>query len=91
MANARDLCRGHKQLLPLIEYALREGWTVSRTPGGHMRFVKPGLPPIYTSSTVSDHRGGRNAQAMLKRAQRQAACDKAQADAGTEHEGDRCG
>ncbi|AZD86799.1 hypothetical protein C4K14_3977 [Pseudomonas chlororaphis subsp. aureofaciens] len=56
-----------------------------------MRFVKPGLPPIYTSSTVSDHRGGRNAQAMLKRAQRQAACDKAQADAGTEHEGDRCG
>ncbi|WP_025809771.1 type II toxin-antitoxin system HicA family toxin [Pseudomonas chlororaphis] len=89
MANARDLCRGHKQLLPLVEYALKEGWTVSRTPGGHLRFVKPGLPPIYTSSTVSDHRGGRNAQAMLKRAQRQAASDKTEADA--EYEGDRYG
>lgn len=34
MANARNLCRGHKQLLPLVEYALKEGWTVNRTPGG---------------------------------------------------------
>jgi len=89
MANARDLCRGHKQLLPLVEYALKEGWSVKRTPGGHLRFVKPGLPPIYTSSTVSDHRGGRNAQAMLKRANRQESAREVAAEAGTE--GDRYG
>lgn len=72
MVNARELCRGHKQLLPLVEYALKEGWIVSRTSGGHLRFIKPGLPTIFTSSTVSDHRGFYNAQAMLRRVQRQA-------------------
>lgn len=72
MSNPHELARGHKRLLPLIEYALSEGWEVSRTSGGHLRFLKPGLPPIYTSSTASDHRAGRNARAMLRRAQRQA-------------------
>lgn len=71
MANPHDLCRGHKRLLPLVEFALREGWDVTRTPGGHLKFVKPGLPPIYTSSTASDHRAGRNAHAQLRRAARQ--------------------
>ncbi|MBP0714225.1 type II toxin-antitoxin system HicA family toxin [Burkholderia sola] len=84
MPNARDLARGHKQLLPLIEYALSEGWTVSRTHGGHLRFVKPGLPPIYTSSTGSDHRGCRNARAMLKRAQRQVSSEH-DGEGGTRH------
>lgn len=95
MTNARALCRGHKQLLPLVEYALKEGWSVGRTPGGHLRFVKPGLPPIYTSSTVSDHRGRRNAQAMLKRAQRHADADAGKAEteseAGIDRQGDRYG
>ena len=72
MSNARDLARGHKRLLPLIEYALAEGWEVVRTAGGHLRFTRPGLPPIFTSSTASDHRAGRNARAMLRRAQRDA-------------------
>ncbi|TBU88465.1 type II toxin-antitoxin system HicA family toxin [Phytopseudomonas dryadis] len=70
MTSARDLCRGHKRLLPLVEFALREGWKVSRTAGGHLKFVKPGLPPIFTSSTASDHRSALNAQAQLRRAQR---------------------
>lgn len=69
MSNAHELARGHKRLLPLIEHALSEGWNVSRTPGGHLKFVKPGLPPIYTSATASDHRAERNARAMLHRAQ----------------------
>ena len=72
MLNAHELARGHKRLLPLIEHALSEGWNVSRTPGGHLKFVKPGLPPIYTSATASDHRAERNARAMLRRAQRHA-------------------
>lgn len=71
MSSARELARGHKRLLPLIEYALREGWEVVRTPGGHLKFTRAGLPPIFTSSTASDHRAGLNARAMLRRAQRQ--------------------
>lgn len=71
MSNAHELARGHKQLLPLIEFALSDGWAVSRTLGGHLKFIKPGLPPIFTSSTASDHRAGRNAHAMLRRANRQ--------------------
>jgi hypothetical protein len=70
MSSAHELCRGHKRLLPLIEFALSEGWEVSRTPGGHMKFVKPGLPPIFTSSTESDHRASQNAWARLRRAER---------------------
>ncbi|WP_077748606.1 type II toxin-antitoxin system HicA family toxin [Pseudomonas mandelii] len=70
MSSAHELCRGHKRLLPLIEFALSEGWEVSRTPGGHMKFVKPGLSPIFTSSTASDHRASQNAWARLRRAER---------------------
>ncbi|CAB3648421.1 type II toxin-antitoxin system HicA family toxin [Achromobacter pestifer] len=69
MPTARELSRGHKRLLPLIEFALREGWDVRRTPGGHLKFVKPGLPAIYTSSTASDHRATLNARAQLRRAE----------------------
>ncbi|MGE6688991.1 type II toxin-antitoxin system HicA family toxin [Stutzerimonas stutzeri] len=70
MSSAYELCRGHKRLLPLIEFALGEGWEVRRTPGGHLKFVKPGLPPIFTSSTASDHRASQNAWARLRRAAR---------------------
>ncbi|WP_313024546.1 type II toxin-antitoxin system HicA family toxin [Pseudomonas lopnurensis] len=68
--SAHELCRGHKRLLPLIEFALSEGWEVSRTGGGHLKFTKPGLPPIFTSSTASDHRSSENARARLRRASR---------------------
>ena len=70
MTTARTLHRGHKRLKPLIVFALREGWGVARTPGGHLKFSKPGLPPIYTGATASDHRAGRNALARLRRADR---------------------
>ncbi|MGP3790484.1 type II toxin-antitoxin system HicA family toxin [Pseudomonas sp. B392_1p] len=68
--SAHELCRGHKRLLPLIEFALSEGWEVRRTGGGHLKFTKEGLPPIFTSSTASDHRSSRNAWARLRRAAR---------------------
>lgn len=70
MSSAYDLCRGHKRLLPLVEFALSEGWEVRRTAGGHLKFVKPGLPPIFTSSTASDYRASQNAWARLRRAER---------------------
>ncbi|HCM5829508.1 type II toxin-antitoxin system HicA family toxin [Klebsiella pneumoniae] len=84
MSNAHNLARGHKQLLPLIEYALEEGWDVVRTAGGHLKFTKPGLPPIFTSSTASDYRAGRNARALLRRTQYPLATDDA-SDKGGSH------
>ncbi|ERY96138.1 hypothetical protein [Pseudomonas aeruginosa] len=72
MMNAHELALGHKRLRGLIEFALGEGWHVKRTPGGHLKFTKPGCAAIYTSSTASDHRAGLNARAQLRRAGRQA-------------------
>lgn len=71
MASVYELARGHKRLRALIEFALGEGWRVKRTPGGHLKFSKPGHASIYTSSTASDHRAGLNARAQLRRAARQ--------------------
>ena len=67
MSSAYDICRGHKRIRSLVEFAMREGWTVSRTAGGHLTFEKPGLPPIFTGSTASDHRASQNAWARLRR------------------------
>lgn len=70
MSSVHDLCRGHNRLLTLIEFALEDGWEVSRTSGGHLKFVKTDLPPIFTSSTASDRRASQNAWAQLRRAER---------------------
>lgn len=60
----------HENLRHLVEFAEANGWTVSRTQGGHIKFTKPGLGSIYTSSTASDYRSGLNAKARLRRADR---------------------
>ena len=52
MTTAHALPRGHKRLKPLIDLALNEGWKVVCEPSGHLRFIKQGLPSIYTGSTV---------------------------------------
>ena len=70
MTIARSLQRGNKRLKPLIDFALKEGWEVARTAGGHLKFTKPGLPPIYTASTPGDRRAGLNALALLRRTDR---------------------
>lgn len=63
--------RGSRESLrQLVEFAEANGWTVSRTRGGHIRFTKPGLGSIFTSSTASDYRTGLNAKARLRRAER---------------------
>nr|WP_067285880.1 cobyrinic acid a,c-diamide synthase [Marinobacterium profundum] len=72
MARAYKVARGHKRLRALIAFALNEGWCIKRTPGGHLKFSKPGHASIYTSSTASDHRASLNARAQLRRAARQA-------------------
>ncbi|WKV49534.1 type II toxin-antitoxin system HicA family toxin [Dickeya fangzhongdai] len=76
MSTTRELARGHKLLLPLIEYALKEGWEVERTSGGHLKFTKPGMPPIFTGSTASDYCAGRNTRALLRRTRHQFATDE---------------
>jgi hypothetical protein len=66
-----NLLRGkHETLRHLAAFAEANGWTVSRTHGGHIKFTKPGLGSIYTSSTSSDYRAGLNAKARLRRADR---------------------
>lgn len=68
MSSSHDLCRGNKRLLPLVSFALNEGWDVSRTASGHLKFSKAGCAPIYTGTTASDYRATRNAKARLRRA-----------------------
>ncbi|HEV2682584.1 hypothetical protein [Paraburkholderia aspalathi] len=87
MPNAHELARGHRRLRPLIEYALREGWEVQRTAGGHLKFLKPGLPPIFTSGTTSDYRTVRNARAQLRRTERLARTSAALPTPAVDHDG----
>ena len=59
MTAAHAFHRGHKRLKPLIDLALKEGWSVVQTTGGNLRFIKQGLPAIYTCSSASRGLGHR--------------------------------
>nr|WP_152690458.1 hypothetical protein [Pseudomonas fluorescens] len=68
----RSLLRGaHESVHRLAEFALAEGWTLSRSSSGHLKFSKAGFTPIFTSCTPSDHRAERNTRALLRRAEAQ--------------------
>jgi predicted RNA binding protein YcfA (HicA-like mRNA interferase family) len=54
----------------LMDFALSHGWKVSRTQGGHIRFTKPGMPAIFTSSTPGDYRTELNTKPRLRCADR---------------------
>lgn len=54
----------------LMDFALSDGWKVSRTQDGHIRFTKAGMPSIFTSPTPTDYRAELNAKAHLRRADR---------------------
>lgn len=54
-------------LTKVIRAAEREGWEVSATRGGHVRFRKAGSPLVITSSTPGDARATRNLIARLRR------------------------
>lgn len=49
MPNARDLARGRTRMLPLIVFALNEGWKVSRSADGCLSFTKAGQALIFTA------------------------------------------
>jgi hypothetical protein len=57
MPTPYDSCR--QRLLALIDFARREGWE-ARLTDDRLTFVKAGLPPIYTSSSL-------NARALLQK------------------------
>lgn len=65
----RNLLRGaHDNVRRLAEFALAEGWTLTRSNSGHLKFSKAGFTPIFMSYTPSDHRSELNARALLRRA-----------------------
>jgi hypothetical protein len=64
----RNLLRGaHDSVRRLAEFAVTEGWTLTRSNNGHLKFSKAGFSPIFTSCTPSDHRTERNTRALLRR------------------------
>jgi len=68
----RNLLRGaHESVRRLAEFAISEGWTLTRLRSGHLKFSKAGFTPIFTSCTPSDQRTERNARAQLRRAEAQ--------------------
>jgi predicted RNA binding protein YcfA (HicA-like mRNA interferase family) len=49
----------------------RQGFTATKTRGGHWRFEHPDMDgPVYAPDTPSDHRAIKNLQAMLRRKMR---------------------
>ncbi|HFK2002990.1 TPA: hypothetical protein ACPWFJ_004720 [Pseudomonas aeruginosa] len=59
---------GAAELKQLIRDAVSQGWSASRTSGGHIKLSKDRRRPIFVSSTGSDQRGLKNARADLRRA-----------------------
>jgi hypothetical protein len=57
-----------KDLRRLAAEAQRQGWSVEKTGGGHLKWVAPSGARVYTASTPSDPRAFANVRAMLRRA-----------------------
>jgi predicted RNA binding protein YcfA (HicA-like mRNA interferase family) len=55
----------------LIREAKRDGWSVRRTGGDHLRLEHPEASgPVFTGSTPSDRRALHHARAAMKRVRR---------------------
>lgn len=58
----------HSTMTKLLRELERDGFTATRTPGGHLRFQHPAISGcVFGPSTPSDHRGVKNLLATLKR------------------------
>jgi predicted RNA binding protein YcfA (HicA-like mRNA interferase family) len=59
------------QMKEVRRQLVRQGFSVSKTNGGHWRFEHPEMTgPVFAPDTPSDHRGLKNLHAMLKRKMR---------------------
>jgi len=49
----------------------RQGFTATKTRGGHWRFEHPNMSgPVFAPDTPSDHRGVKNLRSLLRRKMR---------------------
>lgn len=54
---------------PLVDAAHEQGWSVSHTPGGHIKFIAPDGAIVHGPSTPhGNKRSFENARAQLRRA-----------------------
>ncbi|CAO1665239.1 MULTISPECIES: type II toxin-antitoxin system HicA family toxin [unclassified Salinicola] len=70
MPDALPIRCSTRALKRVARYAVTHGWNVERTRGGHVRFIKPGCPPVFTGFSPSDARAEKNVLARLRREQR---------------------
>ncbi|MGQ7245167.1 type II toxin-antitoxin system HicA family toxin [Salinicola sp. V024] len=71
MSDALPIRCSTRALKRVVRYAVTHGWIVERTRGGHVRFIKPGCPPVFTGFSPSDARAEKNVLARLRRMERQ--------------------
>lgn len=63
-----------KDIEQLIKRGRAEGWTVTKTNGGHWKWTHPKLErAIFTSATPSDWRAVRNHEALMAKVTRESA------------------
>jgi hypothetical protein len=56
-----------KDLRQIAITAAHQGWRVTRTGGGHLRWTSPTGAPVFSGSTLSDHRALRNIEMQLRK------------------------
>jgi hypothetical protein len=54
----------------VIEFAMANGWSVSKSKKMHYRFERPGYRSVFFSSTPSDHRAQLNGISKLRNSMR---------------------
>jgi hypothetical protein len=56
-----------KDLRAIAIHAASQGWHISRTGGGHLRWTSPEGAPVFSASTPSDRRALRNIETQLRK------------------------
>ena len=54
-------------LREFLRWIEKRGWTAVGTNGGHIKYTKPGCPPVFGSRSPGDHRGLKNLRSMIER------------------------
>lgn len=54
-------------LRDFLRWAGKRGWTATNTNGGHIKYTKPGCPPVFGARSPSDRRGLKNLRSMIER------------------------
>lgn len=67
MDSMSNKVRVSKVMRPLVDQATKEGWTVSYTSKGHLRFTHPCGALVHGPTTPSDHRSLKNLKATMRR------------------------